>query len=95
MVVVGLDVIVDARRRNPRIGPALGRWLKVMGGCAAKSPPDLRRTFGDVDFVRRLAVFDIKGNHFRLIADIDFDAQAVQVHFVLDHSEYERGKWKR
>jgi mRNA interferase HigB len=39
-------------------------------------------------------VFDIKGNHYRLIAALHYNKQAVFLLEVMDHAEYAKGFWK-
>ncbi|HMN27602.1 MAG TPA: type II toxin-antitoxin system HigB family toxin, partial [Caldilineaceae bacterium] len=55
---------------------------------------ELRRDFPSADQVRRLTVFDIGGNHFRLIARVEYASQRVYVRAVLTHAEYDVEKWK-
>lgn len=38
-------------------------------------------------------VFDIGGNKLRLIAIVHYRAQKVFIPHVLDHGEYDKGKW--
>jgi mRNA interferase HigB len=42
-----------------------------------------------------LVVFNIKGNAYRLIAEIFYESQVLLVRDVLTHAEYDRGGWKR
>ena len=51
--------------------------------------------FGSVDFVGKLAVFNIGGNKFRLIAGVDYRCQVVYVKHVLTHKAYDEGEWKK
>jgi mRNA interferase HigB len=55
----------------------------------------MRAIFGSVDFVGGLAVFDIGGNKFRLIASVDYRCQVVYVKHVLTHKTYDEGNWKK
>ena len=55
---------------------------------------ELRQTFGSVDKVADLYVFDIGGNKFRLIAFLRFDQQIAYIKHVLTHVEYDRNTWR-
>ena len=41
------------------------------------------------------AVFDVGGNNFRVIAVINYANHTVFIRAVLDHKEYDRGRWKK
>ncbi|TGN19095.1 type II toxin-antitoxin system HigB family toxin [Leptospira idonii] len=56
---------------------------------------DLRKVFNSVDQVGKFTVFNISGNHFRLIAAIHFNRKKVFIRHILTHSEYDKGKWKK
>lgn len=53
---------------------------------------DIKRDFGNsVDFVmNNRVIFDVKGNDYRLIAEINYRRQAVFVRFIGTHAEYSR-----
>ncbi|MDU8360711.1 type II toxin-antitoxin system HigB family toxin [Pseudomonas syringae group sp. J309-1] len=53
----------------------------------------MRAIFPSIDKVGPLHVFDI-GNKIRLIAWVSYSAQRIYIKHVLDHSEYDKGKWK-
>ena len=46
-----------------------------------------------VDWAHQI-VFNIAGNHFRLIARINYRVQAVYILKILTHKEYDEGAWK-
>jgi hypothetical protein len=56
---------------------------------------ELRRTFGSADVVGTCIVFDIRGNHYRLITHVDFSKQLCTVKSVLTHATYDRRKWMK
>ena len=56
---------------------------------------ELLATFGSVDKVGPLFVFNIGGNKLRLIVVVHFNSGKVFVRHVLSHAEYDRGQWKR
>lgn len=54
---------------------------------------DLRRDFNHVDYVgNHRFVFNIKGNNYRLVAIISFNAKKVYIRFIGTHSEYNKIK---
>ncbi len=54
---------------------------------------DLRQSFGSVDKVGDLHVFDIGGNKYRLIVFLHFVQQIAYVKYVLTHADYDRMPW--
>lgn len=72
----------------------LQAWRKALEKGSFRSFPDLKRTFGTVDKVGDLYVFDIGGNKYRLIAYVRFDWQRCYIKQVLTHAEYNSGRWK-
>lgn len=59
-----------------------------------QSYSDLKLTFGSVDKVGDLSVFDIGGNKYRLIAYVRFDWQRCYIKQVMTHAEHDRERWK-
>ncbi len=52
---------------------------------------ELKATFNSVGLVKdSSAVFNIKGNHFRLIAHIDFNHKAILIKWVGRHKDYDK-----
>jgi len=54
------------------------------------SSVDVVHTQSDV-----LTVFNIGGNKYRLIVDMDYQYKRVFVKAILTHSEYDQGDWKK
>lgn len=54
----------------------------------------LRATFGSVDKVGDVFVFNIGGNKYRLVAGVDFAHRRVFVKAVLTHAAYDKEQWK-
>ena len=55
---------------------------------------ELKASFGSVDKVGPVFVFDIGGNKLRIVAAVHFNTGKVFIRHVLTHSEYDRGNWK-
>ena len=78
----------------PDASVPLQTWRKLMEAGEYKGIQDLRNTFGSVDIVNDKYVFDIRGNHYRLITGISFEKQVCYIKAVLTHIDYDKGDWK-
>lgn len=69
-------------------------WVALTKAAVWKTFSDARRTFPATDIYKALTIFDIGGNKFRLIAQINYKTGIVYVHHILTHKEYDKGDWK-
>ena len=75
--------------RHRSSGQPLQAWRKLIEGNTFQRYADLKRVFNSVDKAGNYYVFDIAGNHFRLIAAIHFNTQTLYVRAVFTHAEYD------
>ncbi|MDD7888173.1 type II toxin-antitoxin system HigB family toxin [Flavivirga sp. 57AJ16] len=69
----------------------LNVWYHTTNAKAWKNLNDIRQTFNSVDYVgNNRYVFNIKGNDYRLVAIISFNAQKVYIRFIGTHAEYDK-----
>ena len=66
------------------------RWYRIALHAAWSNLPAVRRDFPHADQVGDLTIFNINGNHYRLITRINYSKQKVYVVEVLKHAEYDR-----
>lgn len=69
-------------------------WLHRVTAASWRNLEELRRDFPATDMVGPLAIFNIKGNRYRLIVRMVFEAQRVYIKEFLTHAEYDQGGWK-
>lgn len=69
-------------------------WYYKARRVSAAHFAELKRTFGSADYVDGLTIFDVGGNHYRLVAIIHYDKQRIYVRRVMMHSEYDRDNWR-
>jgi mRNA interferase HigB len=74
---------------------ALVRWYKIATRENFDTFQSLRKHFPTADIVGNFIVFNIGGNKYRLIASIHFNRQKIYIRYVLTHSEYDQGGWKK
>jgi mRNA interferase HigB len=72
----------------------LRAWYKVTQKARWKSFHDLKSTYRSASQYRECYVFNVHGNHYRLIAKISPDWKYLFVCLVLTHPEYDRDAWK-
>ena len=79
------------RECYPEADSALKSWKALMEGNEFKHLPELKTMFPSADFVQPdRVIFNIKGNHFRLITAVDFERQAVFVKWFGRHKDYDK-----
>ncbi|MGD8560942.1 MAG: type II toxin-antitoxin system HigB family toxin [Desulfarculaceae bacterium] len=75
----------------PEAAGALRSWVALIKGNKFKHFGELKEVFGSADLIKGdIVVFNIKGNHFRLIAGIDFNWQAAFVKWFGRHKDYNK-----
>lgn len=66
-------------------------WYKKTQNSSWKNLADIKETFNTADYVgNNRFVFNIKGNHYRLVAIIIFASQKVYIRFIGTHKEYDK-----
>ncbi|HFC12733.1 MAG TPA: type II toxin-antitoxin system HigB family toxin [Anaerolineae bacterium] len=73
----------------------LMRWHRIVDKGQYNNFAELRRVFPSADMVNNLVIFNIGGNKYRLIVDIEFRSQTVFIKHILTHKEYDQGAWKK
>jgi mRNA interferase HigB len=76
----------------PEAERALRTWYTRVGEAQWRNFVDTRRDFPSADQVKRLTIFNISGNNYRLIARIEYQKQRVYIRAVLIHAEYDQEK---
>jgi mRNA interferase HigB len=72
---------------------ALQRWIEITEKSIWESHADIKFDFPSADYVGKgKYVFNIRGNHYRLIVVVIFVLSSVTVDFVGTHKEYDKLK---
>ena len=74
---------------------ALQVWFDTAVDAEWKTLQDIRKSFPATDMVGALAIFNIRGNKYRLIVRMVFQYKRVYVKEFLTHAEYNKGAWKK
>ncbi|WP_236556950.1 type II toxin-antitoxin system HigB family toxin [Calothrix sp. PCC 7507] len=95
MRVIGLENLVEFSKIHPDAEVPLDTWRQAAEQAEWKHIIDLREVYPHADFVEGYTVFNIGGNKYRLITKITYIVKTINIKYVLTHSEYDEGKWKK
>jgi mRNA interferase HigB len=93
--VISRKKLKEAALRHSEIEPALDAWFRIAKKAVWKNLANVRKTFANADAVEIWTVFNIKGNKYRLITEVNYRFQRIYIRHVLTHAEYDQEKWKR
>lgn len=69
----------------------LKSWYQEAHEAAWKAPKDIKRDYPTASFLPgNRVVFNIKGNHYRVILRINYDYGVVWIRFVGTHAQYDK-----
>jgi mRNA interferase HigB len=90
--VFNRSTLVAFWKRHRDAENPLRLWFAVVAKAQWNGPADVRRVFGTADFIAgNRVVFDIKGNSFRLVAQIKYAPLCIVcIRFIGTHAEYDR-----
>jgi len=93
--IISCKRLLEAAERHSGLGEPLDAWYRIAKKAEWENLVDVRRQFPSADAAGRFTVFNIKGNAYRLITEINYRTQRVFLRYVLTHAEYSKGDWQR
>lgn len=72
----------------------LRRWYTEMKNLHFQNFAEVRHHYPSADLVGRLTVFNIKGNHYRLVVRIEYIYDKVFIRKFMTHADYDKEDWK-
>ncbi len=93
MHVISRKRLLEATERHPELGAPLDVWYRIVKRAAWQNLDDVRRSFPAADGVGKYTVFNVKGNNYRLIVEINYRSSRIFIRHVLTHAEYSKGRW--
>ena len=91
MVVIDEEKIKKYGKKNAQAREALLIWFAKVQACTWSSYTQMVSEMPITDLVKgtkSLCVFNIKGNHYRLVAQVSFLLKTVDIRRIMTHSEY-------
>lgn len=79
---------------HPDSKTSLTAWYKIAKKARWRSLASVHQVYPHADLVGKYTVFNIRGNHYRRIAEINYQFQQILIREILTHAEYDEDKWK-
>ncbi|MGB7190158.1 MAG: type II toxin-antitoxin system HigB family toxin [Acidobacteriaceae bacterium] len=95
MHVISRKKLLEAVVRRADLAGPLDAWYRVAKAASWGDLLEVRRHFPAADAASRYTVFNIKGNAYRLIAEVYYESQVILVRAVLTHADYDKEGWKK
>jgi mRNA interferase HigB len=87
--------LLEAAEKHSDLARPLDVWYRVAKKAEWKDLMDVRQVFPTADAIEEFTVFNIKGNAYRLITEINYQTGRIFLRHVLTHAEYSKGGWRR
>lgn len=93
MHIISFRKLKDFFERDPQARIAMQDWYKRAKRAEWENFADLKDTFNSADSIGNgRFVFNVKGNHYRIIAVVRFVYRRVFIRWVGNHKDYDRLK---
>ena len=91
MRVIAKKTLRDFWSDHPDSEQQLKSWFQEVDKAIWKSPAQIKRAYPSASILPgNRVVFNIKGNHYRLIVNINYDYQIAWIRFVGTHAQYDK-----
>ena len=91
MHIVGREKLKDFWQRRPDSEGRLKAWLAEAKHADWSTPADIKARCGSASILKNnRVVFNIGGNKYRLVVQIDYQRRIILILFVGTHKEYDR-----
>jgi mRNA interferase HigB len=92
--VISRKKLLEAATKHADLIAPLDAWFRIAKRAQWRSLENVREVFPSADGVGKYTVFNIKGNTFRLIVEINYKTGRIYIRHILTHTAYDKGGWK-
>jgi len=77
--------------KHPDSKDYLETWYETVKGANWHNPSDIKSFYSTISILKESrVVFNIKGNHYRLVAKINYEKQWLFIRFIGTHKDYDK-----
>lgn len=90
MRIVSRKTLKEFWKQNKDSEQSLKAWFEEVSNALWKNHAELKQQFGSASIInKKRVVFNIKGNKYRLIVDMEYRIKIVFVVWIGNHQEYD------
>ena len=89
MHIISIKMLREFWQKYPAAESALRQWHSIVEQTDFRDFGHIREFFGSADYVPPYVVFDVAGNHYRVVVVAQYRAKRVYVREVMTHREYD------
>jgi mRNA interferase HigB len=94
MRVLGRDILVDFWVRHANAKAALEVWFNEAERSTWSNPQEIKNRYRSADFLPgNRVIFNIKGNHYRLVVKVRYQNGIVAIEWVGTHAQYDKKRF--
>ncbi|NJN33677.1 MAG: type II toxin-antitoxin system HigB family toxin [Saprospiraceae bacterium] len=91
MVIIAKSALIKFAEKHSATIVPLMEWYDIISDADWSNISDVKNSFNSADYVgNERFVFNIKGNHYRLVAAVVFKIRTVYIKFIGTHAEYDK-----
>jgi mRNA interferase HigB len=91
MRIIKRKTLLDFAFKHPPARQPLLAWYAEVEKANWEKPNDIKTTFRTADIINsKRVVFNIKGNDYRLVADVEYRIGLVFIVRVMTHAQYDK-----
>lgn len=90
MRIIAKKTLREFWKRHPDAERPLLAWYREVKREDWKTPASIKEKYRNASIIGgNRAVFDIKGNNYRLVTEIDYAHRLVRIRFIGTHDQYD------
>jgi len=91
MRVISVKTLREYWQDHRDVEQALKAWHSEAKGASWSTPDDIKQRYPSADILPdNRVVFNIKGNHYRMVVKIHYNTGVIYIRFVSTHAEYDK-----
>ena len=91
MRIIAKKTLRDFWERHPDSEQQLKSWFQETSKAIWTGPGKIKKEYPSASFLAgNRVVFNIKGNHYRLVVKVNYDYQLIWIRFIGTHAMYDK-----